>query len=156
MAGWPIWYPDEVLASRDHRRREGRMHPNEELARRELDLLETGDVDAVSTLYADDFVLHYPGRNPLAGDHRDLAEFLGKFQALLGEDGTVIREPHDVLGSDDQAVQLLTVTANARGKTHLWQAAVVLHTRDGKISEAWIQVADQYALDGFLDSLAGS
>jgi len=132
------------------------MHPNEELARRELEVLESGDVDTVAALYADDLVLHYPGRNPLAGDHRNLDEFLAKFQRLLGEDGTLTRELHDVLGSDDHAVQLLTVTARSRGRTHTWQAAVVLHTRDGKISEVWIQIGDQYALDGFLNSLAGA
>ena len=130
------------------------MHPNEELARRELELLESGDAHAAATLYADDLVLHYPGRNPLAGDHRDLDAFLERFESLLGEDGTITRELHDVLGSDSHAVQLLTVTANARGNTHTWQAAVVLHIREGKISEAWIQVADQYALDEFLNWLA--
>ena len=132
------------------------MHPNEELARREHQVLESGDMDALAALYADDLVLHYPGRNPLAGDHRGLEEFLAKIQPLMGEDGTVTRELHDAFGSDDHAVQLLTVTGNARGKTHTWQAAVVMHTRDGKVSEVWIQIGDQYALDGFLNSLAGS
>ena len=131
------------------------MHPNEELARRELQAIESGDMDAAAALYTDDLILHYPGRNPLAGDHRDLDGFLERFRSLLGEDGTITRELHDVLGSDDHAVQLLTVTANARGKTHTWQAAVVLHVREGKLSEAWIQVADQYGLDEFLNSLAG-
>lgn len=76
------------------------MHPNEELARRELEILESGSMDALATVYADDSVLHYPGRNPLAGVHRSI--------------------------------------------------------RDGKISEAWIQIGDQYALDEFLHSVAGS
>jgi ketosteroid isomerase-like protein len=132
------------------------MHPNEELARRELQALASGDTATLATMYADDLVLHYPGRNPLAGDHRDLDDFVARFQGLMGEDGTVTRELHDALGSDDHAIQLLTVTANARGETHTWRATVIMHTRDGKISEAWIHVDDQYALDGFLNSLAGS
>ena len=113
-------------------------------------------MEAAGALYTDDLVLHYPGRNPLAGDHRDLDGFLDRFRSLLGEDGTITRQLHDVLGSDDHAVQLLTVTANARGKTHTWRAAVVLHVREGKISEAWIQVTDQYGLDEFLTSLASA
>lgn len=28
-----------------------------------------------------------------------------------------------------------------------------MHVRDGKISEAWVSIADQYALDEFLNSL---
>ena len=132
------------------------MHPNEELARRELEILESGGMGALATVYADDFVLHYPGRNPLAGVHRSLEGFLGKLEPLIGADGTITRQLHDAFGSDDHAVQLLTVTANARGRTHTWQAAVVMHVREGKISEGWIQVFDQHALDEFLNSLAGS
>ena len=90
------------------------MHPNEELARRELEALESGDLDAAAALYADDLILHYPGRNPLAGDHRDLDGFLERFRSLLGEDGTITRELHDVLGSDDHAVQLIAVEAEAQ------------------------------------------
>lgn len=48
----------------------------------------------------------------------------------------------------------MTVTASAGGRSHSWQAAVVMHVRDGKIPEAWISVHDQHALDEFLDSLA--
>jgi hypothetical protein len=33
-------------------------------------------------------------------------------------------------------------------------AVVVMHARDGKISEAWAMIGDQYALDEFLNSLA--
>ena len=130
------------------------MHPNEELARRELEVLEAGDMETLATLYADDFVLHYPGRSPIAGDHRSFEEFLAKLGPLMGEDGTITRELHDALGSDDHSVQLVNVTANARGRSHSWHAVIVMHSRDGEISEAWIHVSDQHALDEFLNSLA--
>jgi ketosteroid isomerase-like protein len=131
------------------------MHPNEALARRELEALESGDMDALTALYSDDFVLHYPGRSPLAGDHRGFDEFLAKVRPLMGEGGTVKRELHDAFGSDDHAVQLLTVTATTGdGRSHTWQATIVMHVDDGKISEAWAVIVDQYALDGFLNSLS--
>jgi hypothetical protein len=133
------------------------MHPNEDLARRELDAIRAGaDIEALGEFYADDFVLHYPGRNPLAGDYRSLEDFLAKFEPVFGEDATVTRELHDALGSDDHAVQLLEVTANAGGRSYSWRGLVVMHTRDGRISEAWIHNGDQYGLDEFLNSLAGS
>jgi uncharacterized protein len=116
------------------------MYPNEELARRELQVLKSGDTEQLGSLYADEFVLHYPGRNPLAGEHRSLEGFLRRFQPLFGEDGTVTRELHDALGTDDHAVQLLTVTANARGKMHRWHAAVIMHTgtaRSPKCGSTW-------------------
>jgi uncharacterized protein len=127
------------------------MHPSEALARREIDLLEAGDLDALAEVYAPDLVIHYPGRNPLSGSH-SLDELVSKFEALLG-DGTLERELHEALGTDDHAVQLLRVTASAQGRTHSWNAVAVLHVRDGRFSECWIHVDDQYALDEFLNSL---
>jgi ketosteroid isomerase-like protein len=131
----------------------GQMHPNEELARRELELLEAGRMDEVDALYEDDVVIHYPGRNPLSGDH-PLGAFVDNFRRLLGEDGSLTRELHDALGTDEHSVQLLRVTARARGRSHSWNATVVSHVRDGRFSEVWIQIQDQHALDAFLNSLA--
>lgn len=130
------------------------MHPNEALARRELEVLEAGDMEGLRELYTDDFVLHYPGRNPLSGDHTSFPEFLAKLGPLMGEGSSVKRELHDAFGSDEHAVQHLTVTANAQGRSHTWEAVITMHVRDGKISEAWIMVRDQYALDEFLNALA--
>jgi uncharacterized protein len=127
------------------------MHPNEALARREIELINAGDLSALDALYADDLVVHYPGRNPLAGSHT-AEEFLAKFQAVLNG-GTLSRELHDALGTDDHAVQLLRVTASVGERSHSWNAVAVMHVRDGKFSEAWLHVDDQYGLDDFLNSL---
>ena len=83
------------------------MHPNETLARHEAEVLAAGDMDGLTELYTDDFVLHYPGRNPLSGDHRGWAEFLPKIRGLMGEGGSVTRELHDAFGSDEHAIQLI-------------------------------------------------
>lgn len=128
------------------------MHPNEELARREIEFINAGNSEAVDELYADDFVLHYPGRNPLAGTYRKVGEFLTKLEQLL-EGGNLKRELHDALGTDDHSVQLLRVTAQAQGRSHTWDAVIVMHVRDGMFCEAWFHVDDQYALDEFLTSL---
>ena len=129
------------------------IHPNELLARREVDLINAGDFEALDDLYTDDLVVHYPGKNPLAGSH-PIQEFLAKFQTVL-KDGTLRRELHDALGTDDHAVQLLSVTASVAGRSHSWNAVAVMHVPDGKFSEVWLHVDDQYALDDFLNSLAG-
>ena len=129
------------------------MHPNEALARREMELIDAGDLESLRELYADDLVIHYPGRNPLSGTSQ-VDDFLARFHALLGN-GTLVRELHDALGTDDHAVQLLRVTASVGERSHSWNAVAVLHVRDGKFSECWIHVDDQYALDDFLNSLAG-
>jgi uncharacterized protein len=130
------------------------MHPNEELARREIELINSRDFKALDHLYAKDLVLHYPGRNPLAGTYLDVGEFITKLEGLF-EGGTLKRELHDALGTDSHAVQLLTVTAEVRGRTHSWNAVIVMHVRDGRFSEIWFHFDDQYALDEFLTSLSG-
>jgi uncharacterized protein len=129
------------------------MHPNELLARREIDLINAGDFEALDDLYTDDLVVHYPGKNPLAGSYA-VQVFLDKFQSVL-KDGTLRRELHDALGTDDHAVQLLSVTASVGGRSHSWNAVAVMHVRDGKFSEVWLHVDDQYALDDYLNSLVG-
>lgn len=129
------------------------MHPHEELARREMELILAGDGEGVAALYASDFVLHYPGHNPLAGTYTDVEEFLARFGELF-DGGSVERELHDALGTDDHAVQLLTVTGTAKGLTHTWNAVIVMHVADGQFTEAWFHFRDQYALDAYLTALA--
>jgi uncharacterized protein len=129
------------------------VHSHEELARREIELIQAGDDAGVAALYSPDFILHYPGRNPLAGTYTNVGEFLDRLGELL-VDGTVQRELHDALGTDDHAVQLLRVTAEAKGRSHVWNAVIVMHVRDGQFTEAWFHFDDQYALDEYLTWLA--
>lgn len=145
--------PYDLVACRTHRQG-GAIHLNEELARREIDLINAGDFDALRELYADDFVLHYPGRNPLSGTYRNLDEFVARFDELL-KGGSIKRKLHDALGSDEHAVQLVQVTAEAQGRSHSWNVVAIMHVRDGRFSEMWLHVDDQHALDEFLTSLAG-
>ena len=128
------------------------MHPNEELARREFDLLNAGDLEALDALYAKDCVVHYPGKNPLAGSH-GVDAFRSRFQALF-KDVTLVRELHDASGSDDHAVQVLEMTASVGGRSHTWYAIASMHVQEGQLSEVWVYVDDQYALDDFFNSLA--
>jgi len=43
-------------------------HPNEELARSEMEAALRGDFEGMLDHYTDDVVLHYPGRNALSGN----------------------------------------------------------------------------------------
>lgn len=50
-------------------------------------------------------------------------------------------------------MQLLRVTAEAKGRSHTWNAVIVMHVRDGQFTDAWFHFGDQYALDEYLTSL---
>jgi ketosteroid isomerase-like protein len=126
-------------------------HPNEELARSEMEAALRGDFEGMLDHYTDDVVLHYPGRNALTGTYRGkdgIREWGRKIDKLLGVGGSLTRTLHDVLASDDHAIQLASVVARrADGRSASWNAAVVMHVRDGKISEVWLNIDDPYAVD---------
>jgi ketosteroid isomerase-like protein len=126
-------------------------HPNEELARSEMEAALRGDFEGMLDHYTDDVVLHYPGRNALSGTYRGkdgVREWGRKIDELLGVGGSLTRTLHDILASDNHAIQLVSVVARrADGRSASWNAAVVMHVRDGKISEVWLNIDDPYAVD---------
>jgi hypothetical protein len=129
-------------------------HPYEELARSEMEAALRGDFEGMLDHYTDDVILHYPGRNALSGTHRErdgIREWARKIDELLGAGGSLKRTLHDILVSDDHAIQLVSVEARrADGRSASWNAAVVMHVRDGRISEVWLNIDDPYAVDELL------
>jgi uncharacterized protein len=130
------------------------MHPNEQLARSEMEAALRGDFEGMLDLYTDDVLFHYPGRNILSGTHRGkdgIREWVRKIDLLLGEQGSFARTLHDVLANDDHAIDLISVEAKrSDGRTARWNATLVMHIRDGKISEMWASIDDPYAVDELL------
>ena len=129
-------------------------HPNEELARSEMEAALRGDFEGMLAHYTEDVILHYPGRNALSGTYQGkdgLREWARKIDELLGPGGSLTRTLHDILASEDHAVQLVTVEAKRTdGRSASWNAAAVMHVRDGKISEIWLNIDDPYAVDTLL------
>jgi ketosteroid isomerase-like protein len=127
---------------------------NEELARSEMEAALRGDFEGMLAHYTKDVILHYPGRNALSGTYRGkdgLREWVRKIDELLGPEGSLTRTLHDILTSDNHAVQLVAVEASRTdGRRASWNAAVVMHVRDGKISEIWLNIDDPYAVDTLL------
>jgi|SRR5918996_1579319 ketosteroid isomerase-like protein len=128
-------------------------HPNEEIARSATEALSKRDMETFFSLQADDVVLHFPGRGPMAGDYQgqDGMARLFQQQAQLLDAPPEI-EIHDVLASEDHAVVLNRVRATKGGQTSEQQQVVVMHIEGGKITETWLQFSDQQALDEFASS----
>jgi uncharacterized protein len=128
-------------------------HPNEEIARSATEALAKGDMETFLSFQADDVVVHFPGRGAMAGDYRGkdgLAQLFQKQQEML--DGPPEIENHDILANDDHAVILNTVRASRGGQVLEQQQVVVLHIRDGKVSETWLQFSEQQAMDEMASS----
>jgi len=128
-------------------------HPNEEVARTATEALSKGDIEGFITLHTDDVVVHFPGRGPLAGDYKGkdgLGQLFQKQMQMLDAPPQI--DTHDILANDDHAVILNNTKGTRHGKTLEQQQVVVLHIRDGKISEAWLQFSDQQAMDEMASS----
>ena len=128
-------------------------HPNEDVARSATEALSKGDMEGFLSHHADDVVVHFPGRGPMAGDYRGkdgVAQMFQQQMQLLDSPPEI--ENHDTLASDDHAVVLNTVRATRGGQTLEQQQVVVLHIKGGKIAEVWLQFSDQQAMDEMASS----
>lgn len=128
-------------------------HPNEEVARSATEALTKGDMEGFLGNHADDTVVHFPGRGPMAGDHRGKDGVAKMFQQQMQIlDSPPEIETHDILATDDHAVVLNKVRATRGGRTLELEQVVVMHIEGGKIAEVWLHFSDQQAMDEFASS----
>jgi ketosteroid isomerase-like protein len=128
-------------------------HPNEEVARRATEAIGKGDMETFLGQHTDDTVVHFPGRGPMAGDHRGKDGVAKMFQQQMQIlDAPPEVENHDILANDEHAVVLNTVRATRGGRPFEQQQVVVMHIEDGKISEVWLHFSDQQGMDEFASS----
>jgi uncharacterized protein len=123
-------------------------HPNEDIARGATEALSKREMDRFFGYQADDVVLHFPGRGAMAGDYRGKDE-LGR---LFQQQAEMLDSPpeiatHDVLANDEHAVVLNTVRASRGGRIMEQEQVVVMHIRDGRITETWLHFSDQQTMD---------
>lgn len=119
--------------------------------RRGYEAFQTGNLDLLrDELFDPDIVWHSPGRHMLAGEFRGVDAVIASFVKQFEETGGTFKvEVHDILGSDNHAVALATVSAERNGKSMNEPYAHVCHFRDGKLTEAWILDFDPYKADEF-------
>jgi ketosteroid isomerase-like protein len=118
-------------------------HPNAVMARRALDAFNTGDMETISKLLADDIVWHEIGRaEPIRGK--------AAMQASGGEvDYQITATLHDVVANDEHVVGLVNASATRGGKTLDYRTAEIMHVRDGQITERWAFSDDTAAIVDF-------
>jgi ketosteroid isomerase-like protein len=110
-----------------------------------------GDMDTLVDLFDEAIVWHFPGSSKLAGEHvgRDaVLAMLGAYGEAAG--GTLQANVIDVMAGEERVTGWARDTATAGGRTLDLHAAVVFVLRDGRVTEAWHHVDDQYGLDAFL------
>jgi uncharacterized protein len=119
-----------------------------------LAAMKRGDRDAALAFYADDVVMHVPGRSRFAGVLRGREAVLGYIRAAveLADRGIEVEVVDVLTGDGDRvAVLLRERLSGARGELVLRRANVYT-VRHGRIAEVRIFEHDQYAVDAFLAS----
>jgi hypothetical protein len=120
------------------------------LVRRTYQDFESGDLDLLGVVMAQEVVWHEPGRSSLAGDYKGPEEvlgFLGELKARTG--GTFKVEVLDVLSEPERAVVFQRETAVRSERTLDVIVAVEFEIHNGKITEVTVYQHDTYAFDEF-------
>lgn len=115
--------------------------------------LAAGDAAAAADRLTPDAVLHIPGDNPLAGDHRGPAAILGVLARVDGLGGRT--ELVDVLAGRSYAAAYCRVHADAGTAADLDNSTVHLFRMAGdRVAEVWFHNRDQAAVDAFWSAAA--
>jgi uncharacterized protein len=118
--------------------------------RRGYELFNSGDLEELAPIFAEDVVWHAGGRGRFSGDKRGrdaTFAYFGQLAEVTG--GTFHAELHDVVASDEHVVGLHVNTGQRSGKTLNLKEVLVFHLRDGKIVEAWEHYEDSQTWDEF-------
>jgi ketosteroid isomerase-like protein len=132
-------------------------HPNIEFMRRYSETLTAGKAADVLPFFADDLVLHIPGRSPHAGTFHGQDAVLSYYTRVFRDtDGRF--QPlgvDDILASDTHAASLVRWQVERNGRELLIDRVVIYRIENDKIAEIWVRDWDQYAYDAlFADATA--
>ena len=118
--------------------------------RRGYEFFNSGNLEELTQLIAEDVVWHSGGQGRLAGDKRgrdSTFAYFGQLAELTG--GTFHCEVHDVVANDEHVVGLHANTAQRGGNSLNVKEALVFHLRDGQVVEAWEHFEDSQTWDEF-------
>lgn len=123
---------------------------NATVIRRGYELFNSGNMEELATIFADDVVWHVGGRGQLAGEKRGKDAAFAYFRHLgEGSDGTFHAELHDLVASDEHVVGLHTSTGQRNGRSLSQHEALAFHLHGGQVVEVWEHYEDSQAWDEF-------
>jgi ketosteroid isomerase-like protein len=123
-------------------------HPNAALVRKMAESFNSGDIQRMTDMLADDIEWHEIGRaEPIIGKEALAARFgMGSGTPPPYE---ITGELHDVIANDDHTISLATAHATKDGRTFDYRVAEIYHMKDGKITARWAFSDDTKAINDF-------
>ena len=114
-----------------------------------------GDWDKAFGYFADEIVVHIPGRSGFAGDRLGKDAAVGYIQAIRDHygDGEIELELIDMLTSDQRVALLVRERFHGDGPPVEIRRANVYRVQGGRIVEISIFEGDQYAVDALVHGI---
>ena len=124
-------------------------HPNIDFMRRYSAALTAGQAAEVLPYYAEDLVLHIPGRSSHAGTFHGQDAVLAYYTRIFRDTEGRFENlgVDDILASDTHAVSLVRWRVTRGERTLDIDRVVVYRIEDERIKEIWVRDWDQYAYD---------
>jgi ketosteroid isomerase-like protein len=113
----------------------------EELHRRQSEMYAGGSIDAVVELLAEDITWHVPGKSPIAGDHRGIAQVIDYFERRRRlANATMCMHPGEVISDGDAVAQFVEGTAVLDGEQVSWRTIGIYRVDIGHrwTREVWL------------------
>jgi ketosteroid isomerase-like protein len=123
-------------------------HPNAALVRKMAESFNSGDMQQMTDMLADDIEWHEIGRaEPIIGKEALAARFgMGSGTPPPYE---ITGGVHDVIANDEHTVVLANAHATRGGQTFDYRVAEIYHMKDGKITKRWAFSDDTAAINDF-------
>jgi ketosteroid isomerase-like protein len=115
--------------------------------RRYADAWAANDIAAVFDAYQDDFVLHYFGHSPLAGDHVGKDAAISVLVEATRRSGRQLDAIEDVLSGDTFGAIIAREGVGSPDDLRVIRRVFIYKVRDGKLAECWLYDEDQRAVD---------
>jgi uncharacterized protein len=122
--------------------------------RRYAEAWKTNDIATVLAMYHDDFVLHYFGESPLAGDHVGRDAAITTLMEATTRSRRQLDAIEDVLGGDTFAA--IVAREGVGEPTRVVRRLFLYTVRDGKLAECWLFDEDQRLIDRLWSAPPGS
>jgi len=107
-----------------------------------------GDIATLFALYADDFVLHWNGANPLAGTHHGKDAAVRALSVFTQKTARRLIAVTNIMADAEKAVMI--ARENLAGREV--DRTLVYRTDGEKLVECWVLDADQAYIDSLLDT----
>ena len=118
-------------------------HPNAVMARKAMDAMSGGHMEAMADMLDDDVVWHE------IGDPKPVRGKAALAARMTGREFQITFDVHDVVANDDHTIVLGQAHATRDGRTLDYRTAEIMHVRDGKVTERWAFSDDTAAITAF-------